>query len=214
MVRTDRHNHRLVSADSETVQAIKILAGAHQSMIWSRGRQTNGLRSTLREFYPAALVAFDDLASSDALEVLRAAPTPKLGRGRPIMTSPPPWVGVAASVASTNAPLRSMPVASPPARRPPAVSTAMGASVSASVAVISAMVTQIAVLARPLEAVQRRINAEVARSLPGLGDRPRSPSAWRVLQVSRSIPSPARPRLAIWTSRPSPPAGCSRCESV
>ena len=81
MVRTDRHNHRPVAADSETVQAVKILARAHQSMIWSRGRQTNGLRSTLREFYPAALVAFDDLTSADALEVLRVAPTPELGRG-------------------------------------------------------------------------------------------------------------------------------------
>jgi hypothetical protein len=37
-------------------------------MIWARGRPTNGLRSTLREFYPAALAAFDDLASTDALE--------------------------------------------------------------------------------------------------------------------------------------------------
>jgi transposase len=80
MVRTDRHNHRPVSADSETVQAVKILARAHQSMIWSRGRQTNGLRSTLREFYPAALAAFDELTSTDALEVLRIAPTPELGR--------------------------------------------------------------------------------------------------------------------------------------
>lgn len=54
MVRTDRHNHRPVTADSEAVQAIKIVARAHQSMIWSRGRQTNGLR----EFYPAARVRF------------------------------------------------------------------------------------------------------------------------------------------------------------
>jgi hypothetical protein len=45
-------------------------------MVWWRGRQTNLLRSTLREFYPAALAAFDDLASPDALEVLRIAPTP------------------------------------------------------------------------------------------------------------------------------------------
>ena len=80
MVRTDRHNHRPVAADSETVQAVKVLARAHQSMVWSRRRQTNLLRSTLREFYPAALVAFDDLASGDALEVLRMAPTPELGR--------------------------------------------------------------------------------------------------------------------------------------
>src|ERR1035441_1480093 len=79
MVRTDRHNHRLIAGDSEVVEAVKVLARAHQSMIWSKGRQTNMLRSTLREFYPAALVAFDDLASPDALEVLKVAPTPSLG---------------------------------------------------------------------------------------------------------------------------------------
>jgi hypothetical protein len=81
MVRTDRHNHRRIAGDSETVEALKVLARAHQSMIWSRGRQTNALRSTLREFYPAALVAFEDLASTDALEVLKVAPTPSLGEG-------------------------------------------------------------------------------------------------------------------------------------
>src|SRR6204780_2050367 len=74
MVRTDRHNHRPVAGDSEMAEAIKVLARAHQSMIWSRGRQSNSLRSTLREFYPAALAAFDDLTSGDALEVLRVAP--------------------------------------------------------------------------------------------------------------------------------------------
>ena len=79
MVRTDRQNHRLMAGDSEGVEAIKILARAHQSMVWSRGRQSNLLRSTLREFYPAALVAFEDLTSTDALAVLRVAPTPELG---------------------------------------------------------------------------------------------------------------------------------------
>ncbi len=66
MVRTDRHNHRPVATDSEAVQAVKIVARAHQSMIWSRVRQTNGLRSARREFYPAALDAFPDLACGDA----------------------------------------------------------------------------------------------------------------------------------------------------
>ena len=81
MVRTDRHNHRPAAGDSELAEAIKVLARAHQTMIWSRTRQTNLLRSTLREFYPAALVAFDDLTSGDALEVLKVAPTPTLGAG-------------------------------------------------------------------------------------------------------------------------------------
>ena len=46
MVRTDRHNHRPVAGDSELAEAIKVLARAHQTMIWSRTRQTNFLRST------------------------------------------------------------------------------------------------------------------------------------------------------------------------
>jgi transposase len=171
MVRTDRHNHRPVSADSETVQAVKILARAHQSMIWSRGRQTNGLRSTLREFYPAALVAFDDLSSGDALEVLRVAPTPELGRTLSLAK-------IAAALrrggrqrridqraAEIQATLRAPQLASPAA-----VSTAMGASVAASVAVIATMVTQITALAQELQTgFESHPDAEVVRSLPGLG---------------------------------------------
>ena len=50
-------------------------------MIWSRQRQTNGLRSMLREFYPAALTAFgEELASRDALAILALAPSPEAGR--------------------------------------------------------------------------------------------------------------------------------------
>ncbi len=171
MVRTDRHNHRPVSADSDTVQAIKILARAHQSMIWSRQRQTNSLRSTLREFYPAALVAFDDLTSGDALEVLRVAPTPELGRGLSVSK-------IAAALrrggrqrrideraAEIQAALRA-----PQLAAPAAVSTAMGVSVSASVTVIAAMVAQIGELARELEVgFESHPDAEVVRSLPGLG---------------------------------------------
>ena len=63
LVRTDRHNHRQAAADSDLAEAVKALARAHQSMIWSRRRQANMLRSALREFYPAALAAFDDLTS-------------------------------------------------------------------------------------------------------------------------------------------------------
>ncbi len=54
------------------------LARTHQTMIWTRQRQANQLRSMLREFYPAALAAFgDDLAGRDALAVLAVAPTPR-----------------------------------------------------------------------------------------------------------------------------------------
>lgn len=57
-----------------------MLARSHQNLIWTRQRQTNQLRSMLREYYPAALHAFDDLAGRDALAVLAAAPSPAAGR--------------------------------------------------------------------------------------------------------------------------------------
>jgi transposase len=170
MVRTDRHNHRPVSADSEAVQAIKILARAHQSMIWSRQRQTNGLRSVLREFYPAALVAFDDLASGDALEVLRVAPTPELGRGlsRSKIAAALRRGGRQRRVDERAVDIQGA-LRAPQLAAPSAISTAMGVSVSASVAVIAAMVDQIAELARELETgFESHPDAEVVRSLPGL----------------------------------------------
>ena len=81
LVRTDRHNHRLVAGDTDLADAVKILARAHQSAIWSRQRQVNALRSALREFYPAAVAAFGaDLAGRDAAAVLAIAASPQEGR--------------------------------------------------------------------------------------------------------------------------------------
>lgn len=80
LARTDSQNHRPVAGDSELVESIKVLTRGHQNLIWTRQRQLNQLRSTLREFYPGALEAFPELANSDALAVLAVAPTPTLGR--------------------------------------------------------------------------------------------------------------------------------------
>ena len=38
-----------IAADSELAAGVKVLARSHQSLIWSRQRQANLLRSTLRE---------------------------------------------------------------------------------------------------------------------------------------------------------------------
>jgi transposase len=76
LVRTDRHNHRPIAGDTSAVEAVKVLARTHRNLIWARTRHTNTLRSTLREYYPAALEAFDDLADRDALAILGRAPTP------------------------------------------------------------------------------------------------------------------------------------------
>ena len=81
IVRTDRAHHRPAAGDSEQAEVVKTVARTHQRMIWTRQRQTNQLRSMLREYYPAALVAFgDDLAGRDALAVLAIAATPAAGR--------------------------------------------------------------------------------------------------------------------------------------
>jgi transposase len=42
LVRTDRHNHRQVAGDSPLAEAVKVLARAHQSLIWARQRHVNG----------------------------------------------------------------------------------------------------------------------------------------------------------------------------
>ncbi|GAB2965035.1 IS110 family transposase [Streptomyces pseudoechinosporeus] len=81
MVRIDRDQLRPVAGDSEQAQAVKVVARAHQSLIWERTRTYQRLRSTLREYFPAALNAYADLAltSTDALELLIKAPTPAAG---------------------------------------------------------------------------------------------------------------------------------------
>ena len=84
LVRTDRHNHRPVAGDSADAEAIKVLARAHQSLVWTRTRHTNALRNALREYYPAALAAFEDLAHGDALGVLDRAPSPIQGARLPL----------------------------------------------------------------------------------------------------------------------------------
>ena len=79
LVRTDRHNHRRVAGDSPGAEGIKIVARAHQNLIWARVRHTNGVRNALREYYPAALETFGDLADRDTLAILGRAPTPSQG---------------------------------------------------------------------------------------------------------------------------------------
>lgn len=76
IVRLDRAHHRPVAADSDDGEAIKLLARTHQTMVWERTRHLLRLRSALREYFPAALQAFDDLDAPEAVELLAAAPDP------------------------------------------------------------------------------------------------------------------------------------------
>jgi transposase len=171
LVRTDRHNHRRVAGDSAEAEGIKVLARAHQSLIWARTRHTNALRSTLREYFPAALVAFDDLAHGDALGVLGRAPTPEQGArlDRPAIQSALKRGGrkrnIAARAREIQAALRSEQLAAPAP-----VATAFGATTRAAVGIIAELNRQIVELETALaEHFDQHPDAGIYRSLPGLG---------------------------------------------
>jgi transposase len=76
MVRTDSHQLRQVAVDTPEAQAIKVVARTHKTLIWERTRHTQRLRHGLREYFPAALAAFEDLDALDTLELLGKAPDP------------------------------------------------------------------------------------------------------------------------------------------
>ena len=83
IVRLDRAHHRPVAGDSAVAEHVKVAARAHQTMIWTRQRSTNTLRSMLREFYPAALVAFDEPPAATRWRCWRLRPTPSEDGGSP-----------------------------------------------------------------------------------------------------------------------------------
>ena len=53
-----------------------MLARTHKTLIWERTRAVQRLRHQLREYFPAALEAFEDLDAADTLELLGKAPDP------------------------------------------------------------------------------------------------------------------------------------------
>lgn len=171
LVRTDRQHHRPIAGDSELAEAVKVLARAHQNLIWSRQRQANALRSTLREFYPAVLGAFDQVAGRDALAVLALAPTPTRGRAlsRSKIAAALRRAGrqrnIEAKTEQIQAALRGEHLSALPG-----VELAFGHSVSALVRVLAELSRQIEALEGELVAhFDRHPDAEILRSQPGLG---------------------------------------------
>jgi hypothetical protein len=175
MVRTDSHQLREVAGDSALVEGIKVVARTHQTMIWDRQRHVLRLRSMLREYFPAALGAFEgvigDLAAADVLELLERAPDPDLAarlsraqiaaalkraRRRDIDTK----------TATIQSVLRAQAL-----RQPAVLATAYAAGVRSLVAVIGVLNTQITVLQGQVEAhFGRHPAVEIYRSQPGLGE--------------------------------------------
>src|SRR3954465_1312649 len=144
LVRTDRHNHRQIAGDTADAEAIKVLARTHQSLIWARTRHANMLRSGLREYYPAALEAFDSLTDGAPLALLGRAPTPEQGARLSLAK-----IGSAlkAGGRQRNVETRAIEIQAvlrrEPLPGPAAVAAAFGATTTAAVHVIVALNTQI-----------------------------------------------------------------------
>ena len=171
LVRTDRHNHRRVAGDSGVAEGVKVLARAHQNLIWDRTRATLRLRSSLLEYFPAALATFSDLADRDALAVLGNAPTPAEANA---MTPAKIRTALRAGGRQRNIEARAVEIAAglraDQLAAPPAVQSAFGAVTRSTVAVITAINTQIAALEAELaNHFERHPDADIYLSLPGLG---------------------------------------------
>jgi transposase len=69
LLRTDRDRHRPMPEDSEQVTALAVLARTHQDCVRVAVRDAARLRSLLREFFPAALVALPNLNTRTAVTV-------------------------------------------------------------------------------------------------------------------------------------------------
>ena len=171
LVRTDRHNHRRVAGDSADVAAVKVLARAHQNLIWTRNQHTNALRSALREYYPGALEVFDDLHDRDALAILGRAPTPIQAAGlsvskiRSALKAAGRQRNLDARALAIQTALRTEQLAAPAA-----VTAAFAASTRAMVGIIAELNRQIIDLEAELAThFETHPDADIYRSLPGLG---------------------------------------------
>lgn len=171
MVRTDAHQLRGVAGDSELSEGIKLLARAHQSMVWERTRHLLRMRSGLREYFPAALVAFPDLAAGEALELLGRAARPDLAARLTLGQ-----VGTALKHArrrnvAERAKVIVAVLRSEQLRLAPVVETAYAATTRSLVAVITTLNTEVGNLEAELKAYfGLHPAAEVYLSQPGLGE--------------------------------------------
>ena len=171
LVRTDRHNHRPVAGDSPEVEGIKVLARTHQNLIWARTRHTNQVRNALREYYPAALETFGDLADRDAVAVLGRAPDPNMGAR---LSLPQIRAALKAGGRQRNVGKRAQQIQrrlrSPQLTAPPDVVAAYAATVGALVGIIAETNRQIIELEATLATrFEQHPDAGIYLSQPGLG---------------------------------------------
>jgi len=170
IVRLDRNHHRPIAGDSDLADAVKLVARAHQTAIWERTRHVLRLRSVLREYFPAVLEVFEDLAAKDTLTLLGRAPDParaaKLTRSQlvaALRAAHRHHVEAKADILLTV-------LRAPALRQPATTEGAYAAIVAGQVRVITALNEQIAQLQQVVaEHFGRHPAAEIYLSQPGFG---------------------------------------------
>jgi transposase len=170
MVRTDSHQLRPAAGDSAEAEGIKVLARTHKTLIWERTRAVQRLRHQLREYFPAALEAFEDLDAPDALELLGKAPDParaaKLTRAQvSAALKRARRRGIAGKTGAILAALRGEHLG-----QPPALTAAYAATARALIAVITTLNQQVKTLQGQVEEhFGQHPDAEIYQSQPGMG---------------------------------------------
>jgi len=170
IVRLDRAHHRPVAGDTALAEGVKLAARAHQNLVWERTRHVLRLRSALREFFTAALAAFDQLDEPDTLELLAKAPDPDSAAALTKRT-------VMAALARANRRGRDAKadeilrvLRTQELRQPAPVQQAFAAIVSAEVALIGALNVQIGALGEVVTShFGQHPAAGIITNLPGLG---------------------------------------------
>jgi transposase len=170
MVRTDSHQLRPAAGDSPGADGVKVLARTHKTMIWERTREVQRLRSQLREYFPAALEAFEDLDAPDTLELLAKAPEParaaRLTRAQ--VSAALKRAGRRSITDRATAVLAAL--RGGQLGQPPVLTAAYAATVRSLIAVITVLNEQVKVLQGQVEEhFGRHPDAEIISSQPGLG---------------------------------------------
>jgi transposase len=170
MVRTDSHQLRPAAGDSAEAEGIKVLARTHKTLIWERTRTVQRLRHQLREYFPAALEAFEDLDAPDVLELLAKAPEP--GRAARLTRAQ-------VSAALKRARRRNIPdkatailaaLRSGQLGQPAALTAAYAATARALISVITVLNEQVKALQGQVEEhFGQHPDAEIYLSQPGMG---------------------------------------------
>src|SRR5436309_6416280 len=170
MVRTDSHQLRPIAGDSAEAEAVKVVARMHKTLIWERTRAGQRLRHALREYFPAALAAFEDLDAGDTLELLAKAPDPASAARLSISQISAALKrarrrDIPAKAAAIQAALRAEHLG-----QPAVVVAAYAATVRALAALLGTLNEQVKALQGQVEAhFGRHPDAEIILSQPGLG---------------------------------------------